>query len=253
MDLASHLNNRNVAFASVLFVLVFTFIACLIGWGMEKTIAEADKDWDKTLKFSSENAEEFPYAVKTQQGGLFAEGEIVPASDLLTNDRLSGEYMAIRESFERYTMHTETYSCNCRQVNGTTSCSTCTRNYWSWDYVGSEKSILDTISLLGQEMSSSMIPWVDACWESTDTVEGKHYFYHSSTYRSSFSVVTHCNGGFGFRSDENGFIYDSNLNGSKKGPLVVVRVGLVVTFILAGVGLGIWNVYENWEKNDRYD
>lgn len=249
--LSSLLNNRNVYIICGAICALGIALICLVNSIFDKVILDADKDWDKAIKISEENAEEFPYSVKTQQGGIYAEGPIIAVSPRVTDERLQGDYLAIAETFEEYRMHTETYSCNCRTVNGTTTCSTCTRNYWSWDYAGEDIKKVDTISLLGQEMNSNFIPWANG-FVGTKLANGDIHYYYNGSRRSSFSVLSEKSGGWGFVSDKDGFRYDSNLNGPISGFWNIVRwITLIILFLLTG-GLAWWFWYENYESVDKY-
>lgn len=240
------LNNRNVVLISVVIFLMGIGLSILASSLFDKAILEVDKGYDKALKITEENAEEFPYAVKTQQGGMNVTGPIIAVSPKVTDERIVGEYLAIQEYFEEYRMHTESYFCNCRTVNGNTSCSTCTRTYWSWDSAGMDTKKVEKISLLGQEMDSNFIPWVSGL-EDINLANGDHYYYYRSHKRSHFAVLSEKSGTWGFVSNQDGFVYDSSLDGPQKGFLSVIKWIVIVVIILAGLGLAIWNCYKNLE------
>lgn len=250
------LNNRNIILIAIGFLILGIALIILIFNLFTNTIRDKEHLWETTLKFSTENAIEFPYAVKTQQGNLYAEGPLYEASPLVTNENINGEWLAIKEYKEEYRMHTETYSCNCKTVNGSTSCSTCTRTYWSWDYDGINYQKVEKIKLLGQEMLSTMFNW-DGNWlvnnyQHQDTKEGKRYLYKGSHNRSSFSTIAPgVNVAQGFRSDENGFMtLDIEPNNSQG--LKTIR--LIITIILSICllcGIGCW-LYFGYEYYDSY-
>lgn len=249
--LADTLSNRNIFIVAGIILLIGVGLTCLVGSAFDKAILEADKGYDKALKITEENAEEFPYAVKTQQGGINATGPIIAISPRLTDDRLNGDFLAIEEIFEEYRMHTETYSCNCRTVNGKTSCSTCTRQYWSWDYSGSNKRKVETISLLGQEMSGDFIPWAYGL-KDINLANGHTYYYYGSSKRSRFAVLSEKLGSWGFVSNQDGFVYDSSLDGPQKGSLAVIK-WVVMIILLFGTGVLIYYFINlNYEVVDRY-
>lgn len=245
--LSNILNNRNVVLGSVLIALLGIGIAFGAGQLFNNAILEADKDWEKALKFTEENAEEFPYSVKTKQGNLYVTGPVLAASPLVTHENINGEHMAIFERHERHQQHTQTYSCNCDD-NG---CSICTRTYWSWDYVDHKSWKVDKISLLGQEMSSDMIPWEHG-YHHIDTKEGKYYQYESSSYRKAYDVIDDVSGSWGFTSNDDGFVYNSSLTGPKSGWLKALKI-IVIVLILAGTGVGVYFFFTStYEINDKY-
>lgn len=219
-----------------LIFMASVFVSILVGNLFDIWIMDADKEWDKTLKFTEENAIEFPYAIETKQGNLNATGEVKAASPLLTNEYLPAQYLAIREVQEEYRMHTETYSCNCRSVNNQTQCSTCTRTYWSWDRVGSATTTVERVSLLGQEMLSTFIPWRSLFYEPENTIDGKKYLDTGYNKRSYFEVLKPgVTGSFGFTSDDNGFRYNADLSGPRSDSLVVMKIVVLIFIIGAGI------------------
>lgn len=250
------LNNRNIILSALTILILGIALIIWIFSLFTNSIQEREHEWETTLKFTEENAEEFPYSVKTQQGNLYATGFLYEASPLVTNENIEGEWLAIKEYKEEYRMHTETYSCNCRTVNNQTSCSTCTRTYWSWDYDGVNYQKVDKILLLGQEMDSNMFNWTGGLFESryrsVDTKEGKRYLKRSSTKRSSFSVIPRgIEVSQGFRSDQEGFvvkdIVPNNSSGLKTARLIIT----ILLSILLVSGVGCW-IYFGYEIVDSY-
>lgn len=250
------LNNRNIILSGLVILVLGIILIIWIFNLFTNSIQEKEHIWETTLKFSIENESEFPYAVKTQQGNLYAEGPLYANSQLVTNENINGEWLAIKEYKEEYRSHTETYSCNCRTVNGHTNCSTCTRTVWQWEYDGTNYQKVERIKLLGQEMDSKMFNW-DGGWlinnyQHVNTKEDKHYLYHNSHKRSSFSVISPgVNVAQGFRSDENGFstldIQPNNSSGLK-------TIRLILTILLSVVlvtGVGCW-IYFGYEYYDSY-
>lgn len=252
MDLASKLSNRNVIIISIGIAILGAVLAIFAGSIFDKVITEVDKDWDKALKFTEDNASEFPYAIKTRAGNLYASGEIKAASDLVKNDNLPSEYLAVSETIEEYREHTYTYSCRCKTVKNRTSCDTCRGSYWSWDYAGSETSKVEKISLLGQEMSSNMIPW-DIGYDMVRMTNGDIYLDRGYNKRSYFSVVSPgITGSFGFTSNDDGFKYNPKLNGPSSGTWKVGKVIAEIVLVLAGLAGGIAFAYHNLEHYDEY-
>lgn len=251
------LSNKNVVLGGLLIFVLGVGITILSFNSFSNSIQEQEREWETTLKFTTENEVEFPYSIKTQQGNLYATGPLYEDSPLVSNEHIDGEWLAIKEHKEEYRPHTETYSCNCRTVNGHTSCSTCTRTVWSWDWAGTSYQRVERIKLLGQEMDSKMFNWeggwLDGNYVHKNTKEGKHYYYYSSSERSSFSAIP---SGVvvsqGFRSDQNGFVV-KDIQPDGAGGMKTIR--LVVTLLLSFLTLGgtiAW-IYFNYETyNDHY-
>lgn len=251
------LKNNNVILIGALILIVGTLISITTYNMFGKKIDEIDKEWNTTLKFNEENAEEFPYSVKTQQGNLYAEGQLYANSPLVINENINGEWLAIKEIKEEYRQHTETYSCNCRRtVNGHTRCSTCSKIVWSWEYDGTNYWKVDSLILLGQILDAKMFNWgggwFDNEYQHQNTKEGTYFLKRDSSHRSSFSAIP--NGVFrqqGFSSTHEGFVA-KDISPNKSDGIKTTR--LVVTIILAVitlVGTGVWIGY-NYEKYDKF-
>lgn len=250
------LKNHNVILIGALIFVIGIAISIITYNAFGKKIDEVDKEWNTTLKFNEENAEEFPYSVKTQQGNLYAEGPLYANSPLVTNDNVNGEWLAIKEYKEEYRMHTETHSCNCRRVNGHTRCSTCTRPVWSWEYDGTNYWKVDSLILLGQVLDAKMFNWeggwFDGGYQHQDTKEGNYYLKRGSSHRSSFSAIP--NGVFrqqGFSSTHEGFIA-KDISPNKSDSIKTVRlVTTIILVVLTLAGTGVWIGY-NYEQYDRF-
>lgn len=247
--LSSILSNKNTILASVLLALLGVVISFAVGSLFDNAILEVDKDWEKALKFTTENAEEFPYSVKTKQGNLHATGPVIAASPLVTHENINGEYMSIIENREEYRKHTEYYSCNCDDDG---HCETCTRHYWSWDWVGSNRWAVEKISLLGQEMPANMINWQYG-HHAINTKEGKRYIYTDSHHRQRYDVLNGpVEGSWGFTSDDNGFRYNADINGPRSGMLIALKV-VTIILLLIGTGVGVYFfILTTYESYDEY-
>lgn len=251
-DLATKLSNRNIILISTGIAFLGVLLAILSGFGFDKIITEVDKDYDKALKFTEDNASEFPYAVKTKAGNLNASGEIKAASELVKNEHLPNEYLAIMEIMQEYREHTYTYSCNCTTVNNRTTCQTCTDSYWSWDYAGSKTTKVEKISLLGQEMTADFIPW-DVGYI-TEVMSDGHMYLDTAYHKRSLFQVIHPGktGTFGFTSNDNGFVYNPSLNVPKSSSWNIGKVIVQILFILSGIAAGIAFLKYNYEYIDHY-
>lgn len=249
------LKNNNVILIGVLIFLFGSLISFITYNAFAKKI-EVDREWNTALKFNEENAEEFPYSVKTQQGNLYAEGPLYANSPLVTNENINGEWLAIKEYKEEYRPHVETYSCNCRTVNGHTQCSTCSRTVWEWEYDGTNYWKVDSLILLGQELDAKMFNWeggwFDGSYQHQNTKEGKYYLKRGSSHRSSFSAIP--NGVFrqqGFSSTHEGFVA-KDISPGKSDSIKTTR--LIITIILMVVtlaGTATWIIC-NYEQYDKF-
>lgn len=250
------LSNRNIFLLAVTFLTLGIILIVFIFNLFTNSIQEREHIWETTLKFTVDNEKEFPYAVTTQQGNLYATGPLYSDSPLVTNENINGEYLAIREYREEYRLHTETYSCNCRTVNNVTQCSTCTRTYWSWDYDGVNYQKVPTIKLLSQSMDASLFDWSGGFlinnYHHVDTKEGKYHLYLDSHHRVSYTVISPgIEVSQGFRSDEEGLKTIEVTPDSAK-DLKIARLALTIFLsILLISGIACW-LYFGYENIDTY-
>ena len=155
-SLANYLNNRNAALVSVLVLLTLLGMTAWQWTWWSGAIENNGKDYRIALKFDESNAAEFPYSIKTQQGKLYAKGNITTPDKLLADDNIDGSWLAIRKVYEEYRSHVETYACNCLPKKG---CSVCTRTVWDWEFDRSEDKVVPSVSLLGQTFNSGLFDW----------------------------------------------------------------------------------------------
>lgn len=94
-SLANYLNNRNAALISMLVLLVLFGLTAWQWTWWSGAIENNGKDYRIALKFDESNAAEFPYSIKTQQGKMYAKGNITTPDKLLTDDNLSIERIFI--------------------------------------------------------------------------------------------------------------------------------------------------------------
>ena len=104
--------------------------------------------YNKAFKISNDK-DLFDYAMKTNVGNSFVEGELESVDKVNIND-IPGDYMIIEKVKEKYTMHTRTVTTT---VNGKTR--TRVETYWTWDRVGTETFKSKEINFLGNKFKSS--------------------------------------------------------------------------------------------------
>lgn len=127
-------------------------IAMGIGFSITNLIRERQYETAKMYNTAvqADEAERFNYAIDSRQGNLLGSG-IFTAKDTVTIEELAGEYFRIEKDKERYTRHTETYSCGTEE-----SPRTCTRTYYTWDYAGGDEFVSQTLVLYSREYPSSL-------------------------------------------------------------------------------------------------
>ena len=134
--------------ASISILAIMLILGFVINNKIDDYYQDQNAKYNKAFKISNdENL--FDYAMKTNVGNSFVEGEFESADKVSIED-IPGEYMKIVKVKEKYTMHTRTVTTT---VNG--KVRTRTETYWTWDRVGSETFKSKEIIFLGKTFESS--------------------------------------------------------------------------------------------------
>ena len=97
-----------------------------------------------------------------------------------------------------------------------------------------------------------MINWQRG-YHAMNTKEGKRYVYTGLRHRQSYDVIDGpVEGSWGFTSDDNGFRYNSNLNGPRSGLLKVLKI-ITIVLLIIGTGVGVYFFFvTTYESCDEY-
>ena len=259
-SLSDFLNNRNAVLVSVLALLALLGLTAWQWTWWDDSIDNEGRDYRVALKFDESNAKEFPYAVKTQQGKLYAKGKVTSPDKLLTDANIDGEWLAIRKVHQEYRSHTETYECHCKPKKG---CDTCTRTVWDWEFDRNEDRSVSRVLLLGQEFSHSLFDWKQykSCKIKQSSQQDKNFLVKDDTYiktsptqRYYYETVA---GGIayegGFVSDHKGIRSDSSIrpaSGFLSGARIFITVLLVIVSVVVSTMLLV-NLYQRIDFYDR--
>ena len=134
--------------ASISILAIMMIIGIVISGKLNEYNQDQNAKYNKAFKISKDK-DLFAYAMKTNVGNVFAEGEI-KAVDTVSNEDIEGEYLIIEKIKEKYTKHTRTVTTT---VNGKTK--TRTETYWTWDRVGSETFKSKELTFLGSTFKTS--------------------------------------------------------------------------------------------------
>lgn len=258
-SLANYLNNRNAALISMLVLLVLFGLTAWQWTWWSGAIENNGKDYRIALKFDESNAAEFPYSIKTQQGKMYAKGNITTPDKLLTDDNIDGSWLAIRKVHEEYRSHVETYSCNCLPKKG---CSVCTRTVWNWEFDRNEDKVVPSVSLLGQTFDSGLFGWKSYkyCKIKESKRQDRGLFTKDDTYikisskrRYYYETVDDkipYEGGF--VSDQKGVRADSSIQPSNDN-LSIERIFITILMIVGSLAL-TYDVFTSLRQvKDCYD
>lgn len=258
-SLSDFLNNRNAIIVSVLALLALLGLTAWQWTWWSGAIDNEGKNYEVALKFDESNAKEFPYAVKTQQGKLYAKGKITSPDKLLADTNIDGEWLAIRKVYQEYRSHTEKYLCNCMPKKG---CDVCSRTVWDWEFDKNEDRSVTRVSLLGQVFESSLFDWKQykSCKIKQAEQQKKGLFTENDTYvRASptrrYRYETVASGVAyegGFVSDHKGIRPDSSIRPASDF-LSGARIFITALMVIGSVAVAVMLLINLYQRTDFYD
>lgn len=253
-SLSSTINNRNAVLLTILVAIIGVGLTMWQWTWWDGLISNNGNAYHKALKFDESNANQFPYAIKTQQGALYARGEITSAGDLLKDDNIDGEWLAIKKVFEEYRSHVVTYSCGYKNK------SICTRTVWEWEHDYDEEKVVDKIKLLNQDLKSDMFEWKQ--YQEQELKPSKHtrglffdnkkYIKVNGSHRYYYEVVAN-NAPYqgGFVSDDKGIRFASDIRPPSQ-MWTWLRLATTIIMII-GLCVSVKCLFTNmYEDNDVY-
>jgi len=151
-----------------------------------------------TTAIKAEDAERFNYAVDTQQGNLLVHGDFsTKKENLVKFDEMTQAFTYVERVKEHYTMHTETYSCGTSKHP-----RTCTRIYYSWDYVSSDEKFAPQIELYGRTYNANQFNYND--FKKNTSCEG---FTEPNKEHGWFSSKHGCDGDEYYLDNDDRYVY----------------------------------------------
>ena len=229
-------------------LIIFIAAAIVIGLGfLIKDYADTE-GWKTAYKYNiaipAEKQDEFNYDVDSHQGLVLSRGEFETKKGTKFDDQKES-FTYVEEVHERYTRHTQTYSCGSSKHP-----RTCTRVYYSWDRVGSEEKYADKTTYFGREYPTNNFNLSNF----VTRVDGYHrkdfsdrYYYNVVPLKFTASFLTNTSEGtlasaFGgqvkletvsieqLRKDSLGYKLVNN-----------VIVTIVAIIVLIGASIGAWS------------
>lgn len=226
--------------ASISIVALMLLIGILISSKISEYLTDKNEIYNKAVKI--EDQELFQYGMDTNIGNSFVYGDLV-ADDVVTYPEVSGQYMYIEKTKEKYTMHTR----RVRHSNGKTTWYT-TETYWTWDYVSSESKKCQNIIFCGVLLDSSKIELPDS--EYIDTVNESsdiRYVYYGIGDRFTGTIFTQLRNGT--ITDQSPFYQNRTINETlnylESGAEIVVFWVLWIFLIIACV-FGFYYLDNAW-------
>ena len=164
---------------SIAIVAAFLIGGFLISGRIQDSIDDANMKYNTAVKIDcSDSNELFVYGMQTNIGNTFVYGELI-AVDPVSYPDIDGEYMEVKKTKEKYTMHTRQVA-HTRTVNGRTQTYYTIEVYYSWDYAGSESKKCEKVRFCDIEFSSDRIDLPPLEHIDTQTFGNIRYIYEGS-------------------------------------------------------------------------
>ena len=164
---------------SIAIMAAFLIGGFLISGRIQDSIDDANIKYNTAVKIDcSDSNELFVYGMRTNIGNTFVYGKLV-AVDPVSYPDIDGEYMEVKKTKEKYTMHTRQVA-HTRTVNGRTHTYYTTQVYYSWDYAGSESKKCTKVRFCDVEFSSECIDLPPLQHIDTQTFGNIRYIYEGS-------------------------------------------------------------------------
>ena len=164
---------------SIAIIAAFLIGGFLISGCIQDGIDDANARYNTAVKIDClDNNELFVYGMRTNIGNAFVYGKLI-AVDPVSYPEVNGEYMEVRKTKEKYTMHTRQVA-HTMTVNGKTQIYYTTEIYYSWDYAGSESKKCEKVRFCDVEFSSDRINLPPLEHIDTQTFGNIRYIYEGS-------------------------------------------------------------------------
>jgi len=140
---------------SIAIVCIMLIFGIMISNKISNDRLDKIQEYNTALQIPDNNSELFKYAMKTNVGNSFVEGQLI-VTDPVSIDGLDGQYSYISRELEKYTQHTRVVT-RTTYVNGKAKTTTMTEIYWTWDHVKTDRWESKYINFNGVDFSISQI------------------------------------------------------------------------------------------------
>lgn len=164
---------------SIAIIATFLIGGFLISGRIQDGIDDANARYNTAVKIDCLDSNElFVYGMRTNIGNAFVYGKL-EAVDTVSYLEVDGEYMEIKKTIEKYTMHTRQLA-HTITVNGKTQIYYTTEIYYTWDYAGSESKRCEKVRFCDVKFSSDRINLPPLEHIDTQTFGNIRYIYEGS-------------------------------------------------------------------------
>ena len=182
-----------VTWKEVLFCVFMFGIMLTVGFEISYLIKT--KTNDLNLKYNQAigitGQSEFEQAYNTSIGYAFVQGHF--ECDGVEYESISGRYLSIKVTHERYTQHTRTETYTVTDSKGGSRIKTRTVHYWTWDAVGSESRNCPIVEFKGKKFSFDSFDFSNVPVNTTIAKTGFHRRDVIKTMPSNFDCTVFCN------------------------------------------------------------
>lgn len=164
---------------SIAIIAAFLIGGFLISGRIQDSIDDANMKYNTAVKIDCLDSNElFVYGMRTNIGNTFVYGKL-EAVDTVSYPEVNGEYMEVKKTKEKYTMHTRQVA-HTITVNGKTQIYYTTEIYYTWDYAGSESKKCAKVRFCDVEFSSDRIDLPPLEYIEIQTFGNIRYIYEGS-------------------------------------------------------------------------
>lgn len=153
--------------ASISILAIMLIFGLIIGGNIEDNIKDEQAKYLKAFKIDNDK-DLFIYAMSTDKGNCFVEGEIKTV-DPVSHEDVKGEYLILERVKEEYTMHTRTVT----YTDSKGKTRTRTETYWTWDYAGKDTYKAQEVTFLDTKFKTSKFDLPGTSY--LDTVSGGYH------------------------------------------------------------------------------
>lgn len=194
--------------ASITIIAVMLILGFVIAGRIDAHQIQKNSEYYKAVQIT--DAEQFRYGMDTSVGNAFVYGTL-EAVDPVTYPEIGGQYLYVKKVEEHYNKHTRKVTK--KDSNGRKH--TCTEEYWTWDYAGSEDIHSKRVRFLNAEMDYRKIQMPSEYYIDTVKESSRIRFkYYGVPVENTGTIYTDLRDGT--LSDDSSFFADTDIESAVK-------------------------------------
>lgn len=161
----TEITKREIIF-SIAIAAVLIFIGVFISEKIQTNIEDSNIKYEKAAQINDKDM--FEYSMQTNLGNAFVYGDLEGVNPV-SYEEITGNYIYISKTTEKYTMHTRTYTTTDSKGHTTTH----TQVYWTWDQIDFEDRGVAEVIFMGNKFDVDYFHgWpshgIDTIYQSSD-------------------------------------------------------------------------------------